>query len=598
MKVRRGVGDAVIVAASSGFAIAVWLGFAEFRYAPSQAVAGAVLLACLVGSLHAGSRFLGSYHALLQLPGSILVGTAVVWHVREQLRVPQTVVGLGAAIVAFAAVHYVATRLLGPASRRASLFATLVGVVATAALVGGALAENTMRWHLLRHLTVVGTPVYYAFLPPLAESYERAWARMRSATGGSVAGSAYRLEPAFGPNEPLPPAGAASPNIVLVLVDTLRADSFAAYGGDPRLMPRMNEIAERAFVFTDVRANASWTHPSVASYFTGKLQEMHGATGVTLPIREGEVTLAERLSEAGYATAAFVTNYEMVSPEGGFAQGFDAFVRLEGTPGRYVQAEGVNERVLAYLDERSEAGAPLFLYLHYLDPHYPYLNGGEQEYVRAIDRDLYDHELRYLDRHLAPFVEQVRSRLARPTIFLFVADHGEEFGEHESIGHGSTLYWEQVDVPAILSIPGGGQGRIPARLEGRDMHDLLLSLAREPQLDVRAWSEGASRPLRYYSIYHEHSTQPLHRPYFATSAIRAVDSEDQVLIWSVYGDTFELYDERADPRQTFNRYAEGIQGIEPLRALFDLPMARSQPNAPVELDDEDRARLRALGYVE
>ncbi len=230
--------------------------------------------------------------------------------------------------------------------------------------------------------------------------------------------------PAAGAEDPEPApepavARAGMPDVVLVSIDTLRADRLGAYGGSPSLTPEMDRIAAEGVVFTRALASSPWTVPSVASMLTGLPTERHGAglpfgSGLTFlrtPLADGFTTLAERFAAAGYRTAAVVAN-GFLSPQQGLAQGFELFfnplfnasgaifmrdvplVRLvlsfipDEKIGDY-RAEGVTAAALAWLAEESEA--PRFLWVHYIDPHTPF-----QADPSKLDFDAWKAEMRQI----------------------------------------------------------------------------------------------------------------------------------------------------------------------------------------------------------
>jgi arylsulfatase A-like enzyme len=360
-------------------------------------------------------------------------------------------------------------------------------------------------------------------------------------------------------------------------------------------MPRLERLASRSWRFLDVMANASWTRPSVASFFTGLLPEEHGALDRGDVLSEGQRTLAERLQDAGFSTAAFVSNHAAVGRAAGFAQGFDAFHELEGRP--YARAEAVSRAVVAALGQGG-CPAPCFLYVHYLDPHVPYLSGGPPRGPSpSSGRAAYARELRSVDDGVASLLAGVRRHLGEQTPVLVTSDHGEEFGEHGEAGHGHSLYAEQVRLPMLLHLPGTAGGDLGARLEARDFFDLAVRLALGPPArDVSAWAEGRARRLRYASTY---LTTPFsaHRPYLATVAMRRIDVGDLAMIWSGYGPTRELYAIGSDPGETVNLAADRGERLEELERELDAAprwLARSPPAQPTEAQLE---QLRALGYV-
>jgi hypothetical protein len=166
------------------------------------------------------------------------------------------------------------------------------------------------------------------------------------------------------------------PNIVLIVVDTLRADRLGDYGGTRNLTPTIDALAERGTVFQRAYAQTSWTSPSVASLMTSRYPLQHGVLVFNSVLPPSEVTLAELLQEEGYATGGFSANAAL-SAERGYAQGFDEYASFtrDAEPGpvlgRYARADQVNASVLEWVDGLAEA-RPLFLYIQYMEPHIPY----------------------------------------------------------------------------------------------------------------------------------------------------------------------------------------------------------------------------------
>ena len=312
----------------------------------------------------------------------------------------------------------------------------------------------------------------------------------------------------------LPEAQAEAPNLLLITLDTLRADHLSSYGYHRPTTPNLDRLAQGGILFEYAVANASWTLPSHASLFTGRFPHEHGADWWT-PMNGNYPTLAEALAARGYRTAAFAANTSYVSPEWGLKRGFsrfevygasladDAMRTVYGRklaltilprlgyfdiPGRK-NAKRVNQEFLRWLD--SVGGQPFFAFLNYNDVHDPYLTSqpfqtrfsnqvarGDvinfQFQANAFRRkpivtpqeaqmeiNSYDGCLVYLDHELgALFAELARRGLDKNTLVIVTSDHGEAFGNHDLFGHGNSLYWETLHVPLIFSWPG----QIPANV--------------------------------------------------------------------------------------------------------------------------------------
>ncbi len=310
------------------------------------------------------------------------------------------------------------------------------------------------------------------------------------------------------------PAGPTPPPVdavVLVVVDTLRADAVGAYGATEAITPTMDALAGEGTLFERCLATSSWTWPSTASLLTGKLPPEHGLIGKDGSSISPDVpSVAAAFQAAGWATAAFVAN-PIMDAELGFGRGFDLW---EGTDDSWDDAAIPLERAAAWLAER-EPGEPFFLYVHLVEPHSPYRPSEESAAALDLpapptDEDLgavtraynlmikgapydeaaiegfvdwrrrcYAAEVRDADLAIGELLEALRRRGPMDrTLLAVTSDHGEEFLEHGLMGHGGQLYPESVHVPLILTGPGIARGaRIPERVENRLLGPTLLGLA-------------------------------------------------------------------------------------------------------------------------
>jgi len=270
-----------------------------------------------------------------------------------------------------------------------------------------------------------------------------------------------------GSEDSAPEASAAPPRpVVVVLVDTLRADHLGLYGYERDTSPHLDRWAEEAVVFERCVAQSSWTKPATASILTGLNPSEHGVQREASRLDAELETLAEPFQAAGWRTGAFVTNGFIGRADAGFEQGFDEFVAYDAPePRLYVRAEHVLADALAWVE--GVADAPFFLFVHLLDPHEPYdppapfderfaaaPEGAANEHARSIDR--YDGEIAYVDRELGRFFDGLRA-LGRyeETLIAFLSDHGEEFGEHGRRGHSAHLHDEVLAVPLVIRFPAG-----------------------------------------------------------------------------------------------------------------------------------------------
>ena len=302
-----------------------------------------------------------------------------------------------------------------------------------------------------------------------------------------------------------------------------------------------------------------------------------------------------------------------VSERTGFGQGFDEFVelriedeseRLDGADertvrGLYVRAEGVNAAVLEWLREEEHAPErPVFLYVHYLDPHSPYLSGEEPGLEGTRDErkhGAYRQEVRYLDEHLGVLFEALRRELEGPIAIVFTSDHGEEFYEHGEWGHGHSLYGEQIRVPAFVHRTDAARpATLSPPLEMRDLFDLVMRLARPDPIDPAAWAEARARKIRYASQFLRRATKGW--PDRQETALRLIDDGETTLIWSAYGPSWQMYDRSGDPGETRNLVGSDPARAAALRTILDEQVRFWASTRRVEPNEEDREFLRALGY--
>ncbi|MFN7941454.1 MAG: sulfatase [Thermoanaerobaculia bacterium] len=444
----------------------------------------------------------------------------------------------------------------------------------------------------------------------------------RPASGATAASSAAR---AAGP-----------PNVVVYLVDTLRADHLGCYGYARPTSPRVDAFAREAALFTGARAQSSWTRPTVASIVTGLYPPTHGAMDRANRIPDAATTLAERLRALGYATA-FVTTNANTSARFGFAQGVDDFRYMQerrNSAGFHVASAKVTEWALPWL-ERRDRERPFLLFLHTTDPHAPYLP--PEEFRRRLAADvadpdlglrrtlaklqsgklpaaellpqeihLYDAEIAANDDSFGELLDFLaRQGLLDDSIVVFVADHGEEFLEHGKVEHGKTLYEEQLRVPLLVRLPRGESGgrRIDGTAEQVDLVPTILEAIGAPA-DPALPGRSLLPSIRGRAELGRHpSFAWLDRLSYAFAAVEASGSK---LIRATDGDRpswrdpLELYELIADPGERTNRVRLDRVTRVFLESQLRLATARAKPTfAPQDapLDAETEKALRALGYI-
>jgi len=286
-------------------------------------------------------------------------------------------------------------------------------------------------------------------------------------------------------------AGAfASPNVVFLSVDTLRADALGCYGYAKSTSPNIDRLAEQGQVFDDCVCDVPLTAPSFGAMLTSLYPRMTGThrNGLTMP--ESVTTVTQLFKDAGYHTFCVQSNWTLKGDLSRLNRGFDRYdddfhKRRWGfiKPERY--ADEVTRIALRLLDERDPV-KPLFCWIHYSDPHAPY------RYHRRFDpteiplrklddvaraRAKYDSEVAYADHHIGRLLEALPTE---NTVVVFVADHGESLYEHDYLGHGRRVYQPGVRIPLIIRGPGIQPGRTKIRARGIDVGPTLLGLAGLP----------------------------------------------------------------------------------------------------------------------
>ncbi len=455
------------------------------------------------------------------------------------------------------------------------------------------------------------------------------------------------------------------PDIILITVDSLRADAIGAYGGPPT--PTLDALAGESLLYEAAFATGSDTTHSVP----GILASNYPTTGGSVQVFGARVSLAECLREAGYTTAAFHSN-PLLSARRGYGRGFGTFYDSvgdvpptaagpdEGLGSRRARAAaatarhapwlyGIARRLYRALLRRERpveqphepaadinararawlAGAerPFLLWLHYMDPHWPYgtrLPGlSADEHRRALElaemtmrrperlseddlrrlRGLYQAEVAYLDGQLAELFAFLRAQgLWDGAALLFTSDHGQGFMEHGERFHGDLLYEELVRVPLLLKLPGVRPERHPGPASLIDLPPTVCAVA------------GVGPPATFEG--RDLLTGPAREAVFAETAFRMFASErprramvrtaDWKLVADLERGRDELYALAEDPAERSNLARERPEELKRMRCLLEEHLARERPAmpdrptdaVPAEESEAVKARLRALGYLD
>ena len=402
---------------------------------------------------------------------------------------------------------------------------------------------------------------------------------------------------------PRPPRAAR--HLVIVTVDTLRADRVGCYGSTTVATPHLDRIAREGALAPDASAHVPLTRPSHVSLFTGLLPAAHGIRDNVSPALDAAVpTLAETLQAAGFRTGAFVSSV-VLSRQSGLHRGFDAYSDAfeAGTDdARFLntiqkRGDGPTEEAIAWLEREAPSGARLFAWLHLYDPHDPY-EPPEPYASRYADRP-YDGEVAYADE----LVGRLDGALARlglqdDTLLVVTSDHGEGLGEHGEEVHGYFVYETTLRVPLLLRGPGVTAGtRLPGTAHTIDVLptvQALLGLAPPARTDGRnlaaALSGGRTPPDA--STYAESLTPLLHYGWSDLRALR--DGRFKYVL----APRPELYDLRDDPHELRNLAGtDGARAQVMRAALLKRLLGETRGAATVSVPPDVLEKLGALGYV-
>ncbi|MCP5042236.1 MAG: sulfatase [bacterium] len=450
------------------------------------------------------------------------------------------------------------------------------------------------------------------------------------------------------------PAVNRTPNILLVTIDTLRADHLSFYGHSRETMPLLSSWIDEATVFENCFTPLPLTDPALSSLMTGLYPIRHGVRDTSHRLPPRFTTLAEVLQDQGYVTAAFASRTGLVDKRS-IGRGFDVVdyqggASIEGLSKRAQRAEHrqrradrVTHAMLDWLDDRPDG--PFFIWLHYFDPHAFYnppakfadafMEGLEPDPAtglrawwgsvsdRAETRAAYDGEIATVDHHLGRVVSALRRQgVWDDTLFVLTSDHGESLGERGHMDHGEWLYHEQVRVPLAIRFPGRvPQGmRVPNLVRLIDIAPSVLELAGVGGQTTAAFLEpmdGASfvplldnRSDRARSVFIESEDCPnpatadfaapgmTCHPSGPAGKIRALfDGRWKLIVTPLEsGRQYELYDLTNDPTESTDLSALQPERRQAMEQHIDRFWRATAPVAPV--DPKLRDQLRELGYLD
>jgi choline-sulfatase len=399
-------------------------------------------------------------------------------------------------------------------------------------------------------------------------------------------------------------------NIILITLDTTRADRMGFLGSKRGLTPNLDSLAQQAAAFSRAYSQVPLTTPSHATILTGTYPQFNHVSDLGSPLGKDLPYLPDILRQHGYRTAAFVGS-EVLDPKSAAAPGFDRGFETYDAP-FHIRGQGedryhsVERRGMAVVDSASawleqHPQGPFFLWLHFYDPHDPY--DPPPPFKAQYAASPYDGEIAYVDFAVGKLLTTLRSRgLYDQSLIVVVADHGEAFGEHGEWSHGLFLYDETIHVPLLIKLPSAGSGRrlIESRVGLVDITPTLLqevgiaapsAMQGQSLLElVKAKSNAAAQDRPEYA-----ETDYPYRA-FGWSSLRAWRAGKYLYIDAPQR---ELYDQPQDPEAAHNLANSAPSVTDTMTSQLDEFRHKTSRagRAEVALTPRQAEQLQALGYV-
>jgi arylsulfatase A-like enzyme/Tfp pilus assembly protein PilF len=396
-------------------------------------------------------------------------------------------------------------------------------------------------------------------------------------------------------------------NLILISIDTVRADYLQVYNPAGVPTPNLSKLTEHAYLYANVIAQVPFTLPSHSTMLTGTYPVKHRVQeNIGAKLGENAVTLAEVLKANGYQTAGFIGALVLESGTG-IEQGFDTFddvfVRedkvTEDRSGIQKDGASVKRSFVSWLDQR-QTSSPFFSFIHFYDAHTPYNPPAPFRPLENDPRSLYRGELRYVDAIIGELVDDLsRRQLLNKTVLVITGDHGEMLGEHGENGHGFFVYQEALHVPLLISLPDGSKGTSDEVLELVDLMPTVLDLLKIPvpqEVQGKSFAQHLTGKNSSPGLaYAESLTASQH---FGAAPLLSMQDFRYKYIESPQP---ELYDLKEDAQERNNLVEKKKEIANKMKTALQEFLSKnkdmSAKPAERELTAEQQEQLAALGYI-
>jgi len=415
-------------------------------------------------------------------------------------------------------------------------------------------------------------------------------------------------------------AAERAPNVVMIVVDTLRPDRLGAWGQARNTSPYIDELASESIRFSRATSQAPWTTPSTASLLTSLYPHQLGIETEPNKVPDQAVLLPELLRDRGYQTFGVVAS-SFLSPLFNFDQGFGRFEDRNVSGLMSITSPEVTRAAIKMVKSRDRS-RPFFLFVHYFDPHFHYNSHSDFDFTEAEEEvrsgeteasqgdlgtkvetagsesgqlfDSYDSEVGFTDHYIGQLLDYLRQKgLFDDALIVFTADHGEEFLDHGGWKHAHSLYEEVIHVPLLFKLPQSRTGRVEDRQVG--LIDVFPTITEILGVEVEHPISGAS-------LFSAAEERPVFSETSRNNNLQAVIYKGHKAIVDLNDDDkWRLYDLSTDPAEKHDLAGERVELLQEL--MEEVRRWRENTGTAVEaesvvFDAEQTEQLKALGYLE